>query len=322
MTNHEAGQGSGAAGRALHPIGVVSARTGLSPDVIRVWERRYGVVEPVRDDAGRRVYTDGDVERLRLLAEATTAGRGIGQVSALEEEELRALVREDQAARWSGGRRASADTGGAEASAVVERALGLTRELDGPALEAELRRSALLLGLAEFLDGVVAPLFRRIGDEWHAGRLSVAQEHLASGVAGAVVARLAGVVGDEQAGPTVVVATPAGEHHEIGALLVSAAASAEGWRVAYLGPNVPATDIVGAARATEARCVALSAVYANGRATASEVSAVRAGLPAGVDVLVGGASSRAMEEVTGVTRLEDLDALRAYLRSRTTGPGP
>jgi MerR family transcriptional regulator, light-induced transcriptional regulator len=113
--------------------------------------------------------------------------------------------------------------------------------------------------------------------------------------------------------PLVVVATPSGEHHAIGALLVAAVASVEGWRVAYLGPNVPTPDIVGAAVEAEARAVALSVVYGNSGGVAGEVAAVRAGLPAGVDLLVGGGGSEASQEIGGVRHLEDMASLRSYL---------
>jgi MerR family transcriptional regulator, light-induced transcriptional regulator len=311
MTNHEAG----ATGpeRARHPIGVVSARTGLSADVIRVWERRYAVVDPARDDVGRRLYSDADVERLRLLAQATTAGRGIGQVAEQPVEELRELVRADEAARWSAGRAASPSGGAGEAEEAVERALDRTLALDGPGLDMELRRAATLLGLTRFLEDVVAPLFRRIGDDWHSGRLSVAHEHLATAVAGSLVARLTTTVVGAPGAPLVVVATPSGEHHAIGALLVAAVASVEGWRVAYLGPNVPTPDIVGAAAEAGARAVALSVVYGNAGGVAAEVAAVRAGLPAGVDLLVGGGGSEPSQEIEGVTHLEDMASLRSYL---------
>src|SRR5918992_6378453 len=90
-----------------HPIGVVSERTGLSPDLLRVWERRYRAVEPSRATDGQRLYSDSDVERLRLLRLATLAGRSIRQVAQLATEELTQLVREDEAARqratqWKG----------------------------------------------------------------------------------------------------------------------------------------------------------------------------------------------------------------------------
>src|SRR5919206_4189304 len=84
---------------ARHPIGVVAERTGLSPDLLRVWERRYRAVEPSRSGDGQRAYSDADIERLRLLRLATTAGRSIGQVARLATEELARLVGEDEAAR-------------------------------------------------------------------------------------------------------------------------------------------------------------------------------------------------------------------------------
>src|SRR6476661_3084343 len=84
---------------ARHPIAVVAERTGLSQDVLRVWERRYGVVTPKRGPGGQRLYSDADVERLALLHAATRAGRGIGQVAGLTTHAIAALVDEDSAAR-------------------------------------------------------------------------------------------------------------------------------------------------------------------------------------------------------------------------------
>jgi MerR family transcriptional regulator, light-induced transcriptional regulator len=301
-----------------HPIGVVSEQTGLSPDVIRVWERRYGVVSPERDEAGRRLYTDEDVARLRLLARATSGGRGIGQVADLGLAELEELVRSDEAGRRGLARRsAPVSSGAAErvAERVVERALARTRALDRGGLEWELRRAATALDLGTFLEGVVASLFVRIGDEWHGGRLSVAQEHLASTAAAAV---LGGLVGQAATGvgpdaPGLVVATPAGDRHEIGALLVAAEAVTRGWRVTYLGADLPAAEIVRATRDTGARCVALSLIHGANGGSAGEVAAVRAGLPEGVDVVVGGAGSTAAGGLAGVRRLEGLTELRSYL---------
>src|SRR5579862_6510920 len=78
-----------------HPMRVVTRRTGLSADLLRAWERRYDVVTPTRSDGGRRLYSDPDIERLRLLYRATLAGRGIGQVAELSTTALAALVRQD-----------------------------------------------------------------------------------------------------------------------------------------------------------------------------------------------------------------------------------
>src|SRR5580704_1762484 len=82
-----------------HPIGVAAERTGISPHVLRVWERRYRAIEPTRTDGGRRLYSDDDIERLRLMALATAAGRGISRVAKLPTKELTRLVRDDEEAR-------------------------------------------------------------------------------------------------------------------------------------------------------------------------------------------------------------------------------
>jgi MerR family transcriptional regulator, light-induced transcriptional regulator len=308
-----------------HPIGVVAERTGLSPDVIRVWERRYGVVAPARDGAGHRSYSDADVERLRLLARATSGGRGIGQVAELETDELAELVRSDEAERRQvvdGVAHALRAKPGVMESAVVERSLARARDLNRQGLEAELQRAATLLDLSSFLEGVVAPLFLQIGEEWHAGRLTIAQEHLASAVASGLVARLMEAAGAtvHPSAPRIVVGTPAGEHHEIGALMVAAEAAAHGWRVIYLGPDVPATEIVGAAREAGAGCVALSVVY--GAGVEAELTAVADGLPPSVDLLVGGAASLDLQAAPGVRMLDGLESLRDYLAEAGGGRGP
>src|SRR5690606_10217495 len=84
-----------------HPIGVVARRTGMKPDLIRAWERRYNAVEPGRTETRRRSYSDGDIERLLLLRRVVSSGRGIGQVAHLSNRELRALLAEGSARAWA-----------------------------------------------------------------------------------------------------------------------------------------------------------------------------------------------------------------------------
>src|SRR5687767_4013223 len=139
---------------ARHPIGVVAERTGLSPDVLRVWERRYRAVEPSRAADGQRAYSDADVERLRLLRLSTQAGRSIGQVARLATEELTRLVREDEDAARQRVSRLGERAGPAPATEDVERALDLARAVDAPGLESFLRRSAAAYGVPVFLDGL------------------------------------------------------------------------------------------------------------------------------------------------------------------------
>jgi methanogenic corrinoid protein MtbC1 len=279
-------------GDARHPIAVVAERTGLSQDVLRVWERRYGAVRPARGPGGQRLYTDTDLERLALLHAATRAGRSIGQVAELPTDALVALVDEDLAARE---RRLPPAVEVPAAGGVMDAALALARSLDAGPLDATLRRAAARLGVSAFLEGVAAPLLRRVGDEWHAGRLTPAQEHLvSSSVHDIIVETMRGLLTSDGA-PRVLVATPAGDRHAIGAALVGAAAAVEGWHVLYLGADLPAAEIADAARTAGVRLVAISVVFVEQRERVlGELRALRARLPAEVALIAGGAGAGAL----------------------------
>ena len=305
-----------------HPISVVAQRTGLSPDLLRVWERRYGVVAPGRGGGGQRVYSDADIARLRLLRDATAAGRSIGQVASLGTPALAQMVQEDSASR-------AADRPvekRRELRTLVEALVVLTAELDAPRLDATLRRAAARLGLPQFLNGVAVPTLRRIGEEWHAGRLSPAHEHLASSIFHDIVADTLRLAMPDAAGPVVVVATPAGERHVNGALSIAALAAVSGWNVVYLGADLPAADIANAATSTDAALVALSLTQsADRRRLTDELRLVREALPANVAVWVGGtgvATSGRELAATGVELVEsgaDVSQLLAQFAERAAG---
>ncbi|MBD0321212.1 MAG: MerR family transcriptional regulator, partial [Gemmatimonadetes bacterium] len=281
-----------------HPIRVVSERTGLSPDVLRAWEKRYRAVEPPRRTGGsQRLYSDADVDRLRMLRRVTQAGRSIGQVAELSTAELAALVREDEAALHTA---PTPRPAGGSARTHVDRCLLHIRDLNSGALEAALMRALLALGAERFLDEVAVPVMREVGRAWEEKVLGIAQEHLAT----AVLRRVLGFAADavEVAGqaPLVVVGTPARQAHEMGALLAAVSASVAGWRVTYLGPDLPAEEIAGAARKRGAQAVALSAVYpADDPELAGELRRLRSQLPPGVTVFVGGEGARAAVDALG-----------------------
>lgn len=313
--------GSSELQRGRHPIGVVADRTGLTPDLLRVWERRYRAVEPSRATDGQRMYSDNDIERLRLLRVATAAGRSIGQVARLGTEELTRMVREDEAARQRAAPWAERALP-ASAEENVERALQLARAVDAPELESMLRRTAAALGVPAFLDTVVAPLLRRMGDEWKDGRLAVAQEHLATAIIQRVLEGVIHFLIPAHAAPNVLLATLSGERHKMGALLAATAAAAEGWRVTYLGPDLPAGEIVAAAVAAEARVVGVSIVHLTApERVLAELRTVRAHLPPSVPLLAGGAGSVALAaelDGSGIHVVGDLSEFRAALRRNGT----
>ena len=281
--------------RQRHPIGVVVERTGLSQDVLRVWERRYRAVEPSRGEGGHRLYSDDDIARLRLLHAATAAGRSIGQVAPLSTEELSRMAQEDAAARLdpvrSAARRREIPRH-APAADVVDQALASTARLDAVELEHVLRRAVAQFGVTAFIEDVASPLLRRIGEDWHAGRSTIAHEHLASSTVHDIVVESMRSMARRSASATVLVATPGGERHAIGAALVGAAAAADGWRVLYLGADVPARDIAAAAIATRAAVVAVSVTYVHDRArTLDEIRFLRDLLPSTVVLIIGGAGA-------------------------------
>lgn len=311
-----------------HPMRVVTRRTGLSADLLRAWERRYDVVAPARSESGRRLYSDADIERLRLLYRATLAGRSIGQVADLPTAALAALVRRDASADAEAGRGGPARVGGAPPAATdfLDDAFRAVARLDATALDAVLRRAVIALPVAALLDTVVVPLLERVGTGWREGTLRPVHEHLAGAVLRRVLERIVESASSPFATANLVVATPTGQVHEFGALLVAAAATAEGWRVTYLGPDLPAEDIAEAAIRTRARGVALSLVYPTGDpAVGEEMRRLRHALPKEVTVLVGGAAApsyaASLEEIRAVP-LDSLAGLRTALATlrRTRRP--
>jgi DNA-binding transcriptional MerR regulator/methylmalonyl-CoA mutase cobalamin-binding subunit len=282
-----------------HPIAVVTYRTGLSQHLLRVWERRYGAVHPARGEGGHRLYSDADVARLRLLHTVTGAGRSIGQVAELTTEALARLAAEDEAARPAAPRGAGEPA--AAAQGVVADAMTRALALDAPGLDNVLRRAAVRLGVIGFIEQVATPTLRQVGEEWHAGRLTAAQEHLTSSTIRDILVETMRSLTRGNGAAKIVVATPAGDRYAIGAAAAGAAAAAEGWGVTYLGPELPSGDIARAAIATGARAVAMGVVYVDDRARMlDELRALRTALPPSIQLLVGGAgASDLADELVG-----------------------
>ena len=194
-----------------HPVRLVANRTGLSPHVLRAWERRYGVVAPDRSQGGQRLYSDHDVERLRQLRQLTGRGHSISRIATLSLAELERLEAEAPPEP------AMPPAGAVESSAAAEfvgEALSAVRGFDAGELQAVLQRGAVTLGGPVFLDEVVAPAVEAVGHGWSSGSLSVAQEHMSTAVFRRALEWLGEVYRVEGEAPRLVVATPPGEAHE------------------------------------------------------------------------------------------------------------
>lgn len=300
-------------------MAVVVARTGLTPDALRVWERRYGVVAPARGAGGHRLYSDADVERLRLLREATAGGRRIGDVSRLSESELARLVEEDRRAAPGPVVGAGSVPGAGGAGELVAEGLERIRALDSAGLEGLLRRALALLGLRGFIDELVVPLLHGVGDEWQGGVVTIAQEHMASAlVQDILVEVMRATAGRGVAGPVgvLVLATPSGERHGIGVLLAGALAATAGWEVVNLGVDLPAAEVATAAAQAEADLVALGVTSASTAEAVSELRVLSELLPARTELVAGGSAlATAADELdaAGVRFAPDLAAFDAVL---------
>lgn len=307
-----------AASKGKHPIQVAARRSGLSADVIRVWERRYGAVEPQRSGTNRRLYSDEDVERLLLLGQVTRAGRRIGDVAGLSLKELRAMAEEDKLAVDKAGPLPSARPRTRTARHYLDTCLEAIDRMDGVALDTTLSNASIDLSVPVLMEQLLMPLMNEIGERWHDGRFRVAHEHLATALVRSFMGTLRNVAQPPEGAPELVVATPAGTRHEIGALMVAVLAATDGWRVTYLGPDLPAEDITAAARSKGARAVGLSIVYPmDDPQLGGELKRLGGQLGKDVSLLVGGASAHAYREVLdeiGALLTPDISTVRAELQ--------
>lgn len=243
-----------------HPIRIVARRTGTPETTLRAWERRYGAVRPERAETGRRLYSDADIDRLRLMRQAVDAGRQISTVAGMSNDDLARLVEEDRGFAETPGQAAGTNHSTAE---IVAGCLPAVAAMDAPALQARLNQAMLRLPAVSLIDDVIAPLLHRIGRQWEEGRLSPRHEHLASSVVRTILTQLQAAVQHAAAG-TIVIGTPPNQLHDLGTQFVAALAISEGWNAVNLGADIPASDIVAAAHEVGADVVALSVIHPSG----------------------------------------------------------
>ncbi|MDQ3889004.1 MAG: cobalamin B12-binding domain-containing protein [Actinomycetota bacterium] len=275
-------------------IGELSRRSGVSPELLRAWERRYGLLQPIRSGGGLRLYDAGDLERVRAMQRHLATGLAAAEAAALA-------------------------TRGAEAS--------------HPPYEREAARAELAAALAAFdearaqdvldalvaaatldsvLSDVVVPFLHDLGHRWERGEASVAQEHFASGVLRARLLALARGW-DRGLGPRVLLACTPGEQHDLGLIAFGLALRARGFRILYLGADTPVEDMARAAPGAEPELVVVSAVNGDRfRAVATELEE----LARARRVYVGGAGAAVVDlEVPRLTGgpVEEADRLTARL---------
>ena len=267
-------------------IGELSKRLGVSPELLRAWETRYGLVAPERTPGGLRLYSKEDERRVREMRRQIAAG-----LSAAE------------AARVALGTRV--------APVSVERLLSdlddALAALDEPAAQAALDRTFQSLDLEIALAHVILPFLHDLGERWATTERSIGQEHFASNVIGGRLRTLARGWGDGDR-PRALLACPPGEQHELGLLCFGLLLRNRGWRIAYFGAQTPMEDLMTAVAELSPVLVVLCATVAQRFVDAAE--GIRA-LSAQARVAIGGAGASTAVARSLATELLASDVIAA-----------
>jgi DNA-binding transcriptional MerR regulator/methylmalonyl-CoA mutase cobalamin-binding subunit len=273
--------------RARFKINAVSELTGVSQDVLRIWERRYGAVTPVRTSGGTRLYSDTDIWRFTLLRRGVAKGYSIGRIVKLSNEELEKLQRKAPVAP---------DVSDPHA-ASVGKFINCIAEMKFEDAYAVLAKAVDTFPPRELIEKVFGPILTEIGTYWQHGEFGVAEEHLASNVLRAVLISIDGVKQSSNADHSIVLATPAGERHELGLMLAAISAALKNWRVVYLGLETPAEEIARTVRLTASDIVGLSVMGPHNDLTHGELTKLDLFLPAETVVIIGGGGARHYQEL-------------------------
>lgn len=281
-------------------IGTVTKRTGLSADVVRVWERRYGAVRPARSSGGTRLYSDADILRLTRLSQAVQRGHSISQAAMLSEDELDEMIIDSQ----------QSGDGANPYLAARERFIEAVQILDTAAADRELALAATLFPTREMVKYIIEPILHDLGNR----ELSAASEHVASWLLRNMVSSLFRLYPPSENADTLVVAAPSAEGNDFWLLLAALLAATHGWRAVYLGANLPAAEIANAVRLTNARILLLRLAIDH-RSINEKLLAISNSIlvPATTRVWVIGSEAQAHRELilraewTVVRDLEELD---------------
>ena len=220
-------------------IGEFARRVGVSPELLRAWERRYGLLRPIRTDGGFRLYTTDDAERVERMKRALDEGLSAAEAarSALAVERPTEGVLDDARGRLLAAAHAYDE---AAVHAILDEALA------GFALETVLRE-------------LILPALREIGAEWERGKLEVAQEHFATNVVRERLLALARLWG-RGGGPLAILACAPGERHDIGLIAFGLVLRSHGWRILFLGADTPLQTVADAAAAKAPELVVVAAM--------------------------------------------------------------
>lgn len=302
-----------------HRIHRVAKLTGLSRDVIRVWERRFDLLKPTRGANRYRNYSDEDVALLRYLKQQLDAGESIGDLARVGREELINRL------RAAAPRTTVVDN---TFDRLLRELLSALEPLDRVMFEKRLNGAVAVVPFEEALHGILLPLQERVGHLWHSGRIDIAVEHYVTGQIKQKLYAAMNQLPVAEFGATVVVACPPSEEHDLAALAVAYRCRVRGCRVYYLGANVPVLSLSKLCRevAPDLTILSITIALPNPLATDLIQALIRDVAPVS-KVLAGGRGALAMRQHFADSPIElletfgDLDEMLERFTRRFPIPG-
>lgn len=289
----------------MYSVTAASRISGVHPETLRAWERRYELIQPRRDARGRRMYAAADVELLRLLRRGTELGHPISRLAELSQDELRRVCEDCP----------PLEERGDGLHRLVTRMLDAVARFRGDECDEVLGLAATLLDPEVLVAQLVAPAMRAVGERRHSGQMCTAQERLLSASARRTLGSLIATSRRRATGPVLVLATLPGEQHDIGLMATTLVAAAEGLDCVYLGPDIPLVDLLAAVEATGARAVCLSCVTcAVDTGLPGAITQLRRQLPARCELWLGGSAAMQLDSADLPAHcwcLAEFDQLRA-----------
>ena len=293
-------------------ISAVERETGLSKDVLRMWERRYGFPEPARDDSAERQYPPEQVAKLRIIKRLMDAGMRPGKLMQRSLAELNTLAESRSAPRRE-----------AAAPALERDVLALLAGHNPVGVHHALSNALMRQGVQRFVTETIAPLNRAVGEAWMRGELQIFEEHLYAEQVQTALRSAINAFPRQAGAPKIVLTTLPGEQHGLSLLMLEALLLAEGAQCISLGTQTPIDDIDKAAVAHKANVVALSFSEAFPLRQAGDgLAALRRQLPSTVALWAGGEMTRRVRKsLPGVVLMPELGDALAALKGRRADPG-
>lgn len=238
---------------------MVSQLTGLSELVIRAWETRYKAVVPDRK-GNRRIYSEIDIEKLALLKKLTDDKYRIGNIANYSLDELKDIITINDLKKLEIKDKPE-NAINENFVTIIADSISYIRNFDSKNLDTLLNNCAVEFSRNVFIDNIIIPLMDKVGEYWKSGILRISHEHFASTTVRKIVSSLIGGFKLIDDAPEILISTPQGQYHEIGALIAGTLASGDGWNVVYLGPSLPIEEIVYTAQKTKPVVIFMSIVY-------------------------------------------------------------